>query len=175
MKISKSIILDALTEKDASTMFTWVNDRKQVIFNTYYKPVHEGQHLEWFESIQKRKDIKFFGIRLRETRELIGSCQLHSINLIHRSAELQIRIGKVSERGQGYGTKATKLLLNYAFKDLNLHRVHLHVLCRNINAIHMYEKVGFVHEGVLRKAAHIDGCYTDLIIMGLLREEYEDN
>ena len=65
------------------------------------------------------------------------------------------------------------LLLNFAFKDLNLHRVYLHVFATNSAAIRAYEKAGFVYEGKLRSAAHIDGAYVDVVIMSVLREEYE--
>lgn len=60
-----------------------------------------------------------------------------------------------------------------ALHQIDLHRVNLHVFSTNAAAIHLYEKVGFVHEGVLRQAAHIDGRYVDVVVMGILREEYD--
>ncbi|MCK4394325.1 GNAT family N-acetyltransferase [Candidatus Bipolaricaulota bacterium] len=171
---SAHVALTPLMLADMSVMFDWINDREQVLFNAPYKPVSEGQHQAWFEAIQQRNDVVIFAIRLLETDKLIGSCQLHSINYVHRSAELQIRIGKVSKRGQGCGTEAVHLLLDFAFKDLNLQRVYLHVFSKNAAAIRVYEKAGFVREGVLRQAAHIDGRYVDAIVMGILREEYAE-
>ena len=94
------------------------------------------------------------------------------LKYVHRSAELQIRLGEAAERGQGYGTEVVRLLLDFAFKDLNLHRVYLHVFSTNTAVIRVYEKVGFVREGLLRKAAHINGAYVDVLVMGILREEY---
>ncbi len=172
MHKSAHVALGPLTPADLPVMFEWINDREQVLFNAPYKPVHAGQHQAWFDAMQQRNDMVIFGIRLVETGRLIGSCQLLNIHSVHRSAELQIRLGDVAERGHGYGTEATRLLLDFAFGDLNLHRVHLHVLSSNLAAIRMYEKVGFVSEGVLRAAAHIDGHYVDVIAMGILRERY---
>jgi methionyl-tRNA formyltransferase/RimJ/RimL family protein N-acetyltransferase len=149
------------------------NNNEQSLFYTPYKPVHESQHKAWFEDIQNRKDMVIFGIRLIKDNKLIGSCQLHSIDQVHRSAELQIRIGDTSERGQGYGIEAVRLLLEFAFNDLNLHRVYLHVFNTNRIALNLYEKAGFKKEGVLREAAHINGEYIDMSVMGILREEYE--
>jgi RimJ/RimL family protein N-acetyltransferase len=169
---SAHVVLAPLTAADLPLMFHWINDREQVLFNAPYKPVHEGQHCAWFDAIQQRNDVVIFGIRLLDLDKLIGSCQLRNINYIHRSAELQIRLGDVPERGRGYGCEATRLLLKFAFKDLNLERVYLHVFSNNAAAIRLYEKVGFVCEGVLRRAAHIDGAYVDVIVMGILREEY---
>jgi RimJ/RimL family protein N-acetyltransferase len=166
--------LAPVSPADLPVMFEWINDREQVLLNAPYKPVSESQHKEWFESIQRRTDVVIFGIRMLETNKLIGSCQLHSINYAHRTAELQIRLGHVADRGHGYGTEATRLLLDFAFKDLNLHRVYLHVFNSNAVAIRVYERVGFVREGLLREAAHINGAYVDVVVMGILRAEYVD-
>ncbi len=81
-------------------------------------------------------------------------------------------MGEVSSRGQGYGTEAVELLLDFGFRDLNLHRIYLHVFSHNAAAIRVYEKSGFVREGLLRQTAYIDGEYRDVILMGIIREEY---
>jgi RimJ/RimL family protein N-acetyltransferase len=169
---SAHVTLAALRPEDSPTLFQWINDRELVLFNSAYRPVSQGEHDAWFESIRERSDVFIFGIRLCETDQLIGSCQLHSINSISRSAELQIRLGVSNERGKGYGTEAVKLLLQFAFSELNLHRVYLHVFATNPRAIQVYEKCGFVREGLLREAAFIDDRFVDVLVMGILREEY---
>lgn len=166
------VLLAPLVAADLPVMFEWINDREQVLFNAPYTPVSEAQHKAWFDAIQQQKDTAIFGIRLLKGGALIGTCQLHNINSVHRTAELQIRLGEKKERGRGYGTEAVSVLLDFAFKDLNLNRVYLHVFATNEAALRVYEKVGFVREGVLRKAAHIDGDYVDIVVMGILRDEY---
>ncbi len=168
---SENVYLASLTQDDSSIMFKWINSREDVLFNAPYKPISDSQHNRWFESITQRNDVVIFGIRLIETDELVGSCQLLNINYIHRHAELQIRLGETARRGKGFGTQAVKLLLDFAFNDLNLQRIYLHVFVTNQRAIRVYEKVGFVQEGVLRKHVHIDGKYVDLAVMGILRSE----
>jgi len=169
---AEHVSLTPLEVDDLPALAVWINEREEVLLNAPYKPVHEGQRKAWFESIQQRNDLVLFGIHLLKDNKLIGSCRLHSINHVHRSTELQIRIGEPSQRGQGCEMEAVRLLLGFAFKDLNLHRVYLNVFSTNTSAIHLYEKVGFVCEGLLRKAAHIDGVYVDVVTMGILREEY---
>lgn len=161
-----------MTTADIPILWKWVNHRQDVLLNAPYKPISHKQHQEWFETILASSEVVIFGIRLKNTQKLIGTCQLHSINYIHRSAELQIRVGEPAYRGNGHGTEAIGLLLDFAFKDLNLQRVYLHVFKDNETALRSYKKIGFVREGLLRKAAHINGAYIDVVIMGILRDEY---
>jgi RimJ/RimL family protein N-acetyltransferase len=167
-----SIVLTPLREADLPRLFDWINDRHEVLFNAAYKPVLQSQHRAWFESLGERRDLVIFAIRLGSDDALVGTCQLRHLDLTHRNAELQIRLGDPGQRGHGYGTQAVRLLLDFAFRDLNLHRVYLHVFETNAAAIRAYEKAGFVREGILRQAAHIDGAYVDIAVMGKLREEH---
>lgn len=169
---STQITLTPLRPGDLPAMYEWINNRELVILNGPFRPVGVAEHEAWFNSVQQRPDVVIFAIRLLEDDKLIGSCQLHSINRTHRSAELQIRLGDASQHGKGYGTEAVRLLLEFAFKDLNLRRVYLHVFSTNLAAIRVYEKAGFVKEGVLRKAAYIDGQHKDILLMAILQEEY---
>lgn len=171
---STRICLTPLHDEDAPLMFAWINDRELRRLNGPYRPVHPGEHRAWFDGVQRRSDLVIFGIRLREADRLIGTCQLHDIHSVHRSAELQIRIGDAENRGKGYGTEAARLLLDFAFGDLNLRRVQLHAFVDNTAALRCYEKVGFVREGLLRQAAYVDGRYVDVVTMGLLREGHAD-
>jgi RimJ/RimL family protein N-acetyltransferase len=166
--------LTELRHNDSQILFHWINSREQVLFNAPYKPVHESQHQAWFESVQKRSDMVIFGVRLIETDQLIGTCQLHSIDVVSRSAELQIRLGEVETRNKGYGTEAIRLLLKFGLRDLNLHRIYLHVFATNMPAIRVYEKSGFVREGLLRQAVYLNGRYEDIVLMSILRDEFKD-
>jgi RimJ/RimL family protein N-acetyltransferase len=172
MDKTAQVVLTPVTTADLPVLLDWINDREQVLFNSPYKPVSRQQHEEWFAAVQRRSDMVLFGVRLTETAELIGTCQLHTIHPVHRSAELQIRLGKTSQRRKGYGTQAVRLLLEFAFRDLNLRRVYLHVFATNLAALRVYEKVGFTREGLLREAAFINGEYVDVVVMGILLEEY---
>jgi RimJ/RimL family protein N-acetyltransferase len=171
MPRGKLVELTPLTDADSDAMLRWINERDLVLLSSAYRPVDEAHHREWFSSIRKRADVVIFGIREVAGGRLVGSCQLLGINPTHRKAELQIRIGEADARGRGYGREAVDLLLDFAFGDLNLHRVELTVLEGNEPAIKTYLSAGFAREGVMRQAAHIDGRYVDLVFMGILRDE----
>ena len=161
--------LAPLTDADSSQLFDWINDRELVILSAPFRPVHQPDHDAWFRDIRSRKDVAIFGIRRSDDHRLVGSCQLHSIDTGQGSAELQIRIGVASARGMGVGTAACRALLRHAFDDLNLRRVHLHVLDTNIAAKRLYEKVGFRVQGVERDAVFIDGRSRALVTMAISR------
>jgi RimJ/RimL family protein N-acetyltransferase len=74
--------------------------------------------------------------------------------------------------GKGAGTEAARLMLEYGFNVLELHRIDLEVFTFNPRAIHVYEKLGFKREGVRREVLLLEGTYHDSIVMGLLRYEY---
>lgn len=162
--------LAAITDADRERLFEWINDREEVLHNAGYTPVHESDHVDWFNSVRNRPDVVIFAIRMVSDGRLIGSCQLRDIDHRHATAELQIRIGTPDDRGRGYGTQAVRLLLLHAFRDLNLARVQLRVFATNARALRAYEKAGLTKEGVLRSAAYIDGARYDVVIMGILRD-----
>jgi RimJ/RimL family protein N-acetyltransferase len=78
-------------------------------------------------------------------------------------------IGDRGAWGKGYGTEALRLALQYAFDELNLHRLTLTVIDYNERAIALYEKAGFRREGVFREFGQRDGKRYDMYLYGLLR------
>ena len=103
----------------------------------------------------------------------IGITAFHRIDWVSKMAILYIAIADSENRSKGFGSEATKLIIDYAFNTLNLNRIQLHVAIENEKAITVYKKSGFVIEGTLRQAMFRDGKYHDFYVMGLLKEEYQ--
>ncbi len=103
----------------------------------------------------------------------IGDIGLMDIDWRTRAAEVGILIGEKSFWNQGYGSEAMRLMLKHAFDTLNLNRVFLRVYDHNPRAIRAYEKVGFVHEGRMRQARYYAGEYFDVLLMSVLRSEWQ--
>ena len=89
-----------------------------------------------------------FAIYQTTTWELIGMTGLVHIDHVNRIAEFFIMIGAAQHRGRGYGTEATRLLLDHAFLGLGLLNVELRVFAYNLAGIRAYEKAGFRRIGV---------------------------
>ncbi len=100
-----------------------------------------------------------------------GLVELVEIDYIHRRAEFQIIIAP-NFQGRGYALSATRIAINYAFRVLNLHKVYLVVDQHNLVAVHIYEKCGFVREGILREEFFSNGKYIDAYRMGIIQTDY---
>ena len=114
-----------------------------------------------------------FAIRLRDEEQILGTVGLDEIEWTNRVASLGIGIGDSENWGKGYGTEATRLLVDYAYNELNLYRLQLTVFEFNARAISLYEKMGFRREGNFREFIERDGKRHDMLLYGLLRSEWE--
>ena len=99
--------------------------------------------------------------------EFVGSVGRHGIDARGRKAELAIWIAR-QHWDKGYGTDAVRTASRFAFREMNLQRIFLHVYDTNPRGIRAYERVGFKEEGRLRRAQFVGGRYVDVIVMGLL-------
>jgi RimJ/RimL family protein N-acetyltransferase len=116
-----------------------------------------------------------FAIRTLTDDKIIGFADLDYMNPIHGDTYMGIGIGEKEYWGKGYGSDAMNVLLRYAFNELDLHRVTLTVFAFNERAIRMYERTGFKIEGRHRGYLYRDGRRWDLVEMGILKNEWQDN
>ena len=98
---------------------------------------------------------------------------MHKVDLKNRSGVFGIIIGEHEYWSKGYGTDATRTLLDFAFGELGLHRVELEVNDFNPRAVRAYEKAGFKRDGVLRDSLYREGKFHDVFVMSILREEWD--
>jgi len=170
------IRLRGAEREDLEKFTEWVNDPEVTRGITLFLPISSIDEEKWFETaMQKPPEEKPLVIDIKEGDDwrMIGNISFFNFDWIVRSAEVGIMIGDKSVWNQGYGTETMHMLLRHAFRTLNLHRLFLRVYSHNVYAIRTYEKVGFVHEGRLRKAVFRDGEYYDLIMMSVLRDEWD--
>jgi RimJ/RimL family protein N-acetyltransferase len=105
--------------------------------------------------------------------QAVGVTAFFRIDYVSRAAIFYLALLDPQAWSKGFGGEATRLMVDYAFATLNLHRIQLHVCAENAPAIRIYEKAGFVKEGVLRQAMYRRGGYVDFWVMGILREDWE--
>jgi RimJ/RimL family protein N-acetyltransferase len=124
---------------------------------------------DWMNATRADRNAIYFVIEGPDG-EPVGVCSLESVDERARSAELGIWVGKPFW-GRGFGTDATRVLCRFGFAHMNLQRITLHVYETNPRARRVYERIGFVHEGTLRRDQFLGGRYIDVHVMGLLAED----
>jgi len=116
--------------------------------------------------------LYFFSARAIADDRVIGAILLDVASWKDRNGFVAISIGEREDWGKGFGTDLMKLLLHFAFTEVNLRRMTLTVFEYNPRAIRSYEKAGFQHEGRFRKFLHREGRRWDMLFMGILREDW---
>ncbi len=169
MLLAKHISIGPLVPEDFAALFCWANDATAARLDFAYRPIDMMAHQQWWDSLGKDPTRVVFAIRKIDRPIIIGYVLISGINSTHRSAEIGIRIGSDSDRGQGFGKEALRLAVDFCWDHLNLNRVQLVVFKHNDRAVRAYKAAGFKKEGVLRKAAFIGGEWIDLVPMAILR------
>ena len=127
---------------------------------------------KWIEKELGNEHVIVFAIRTLTDDRLIGDVGLDGLFWNHGDTFLGIGVGDREFWGKGYGSDAMRVVLRYAFTELNLRRVTLNVFEYNPRAIRAYEKLGFQQEGRVRKYLNREGRRWDLVYMGIMKEEW---
>ncbi|MBQ0746656.1 MAG: GNAT family N-acetyltransferase [Marinobacter sp.] len=169
--------LRELEPEDAVAINEWRND-PDVIINL-------GAPFRYISKVVDDKWLTlYFGNRANCVRlaicssagsKMIGAVYLLNIDWLARNCEFAIWIGDKGAQGLGAGKYATEKTLEHAFSDLNLNSVYLTVLKTNERAASLYKKIGFQIEGVRRQAVFKNGSYSDLIMMSILKTEFQSD
>ncbi|MEC1345272.1 GNAT family protein [Bacillus haynesii] len=129
------------------------------------------EHYERITSDETRYD---FAVCLKEGDRLIGDLSIMDIDRPNRKAGFRIALHSPAYLNKGYGSEAVRLAMRFTFERLHLNRLQLEVFSHNIRAMKAYEKAGFKKEGTIREALYMNEQYSDEIIMGILKREYEE-
>jgi RimJ/RimL family protein N-acetyltransferase len=116
-------------------------------------------------------DRLVLGVVDNASGDLVGEVVLAGWDEGNRSCWFRTLVGAAG-RGRGLGTEATRLVVDHGFRALGLHRITLEVYDFNPRARHVYEKVGFVHEGTGRDALLFDGEWVDVHYMAVLESDW---
>lgn len=171
--VGERIYLRPLEPSDAAAVTPWFNDPDTRRTILWHRPMTVAGEEDFLRKLAQSETDVVLGISLKADDRLIGVTGLHKIDFRDRHAEFGINLGDAAERGKGYGTEATRLIVGYAFETLNLNRVELRVYENNERAIRAYQRVGFQREGVLRRSVHREGRWMDTYVMAVLRDEWK--
>ena len=151
----------------------WYSDPEVVRLTRYQDgPMRRDEIERFFAARALGADSLAMAIHLRDGDRLIGTCALSQLDSDNGSALFHITIGEKDAWGNGYGTEATRLMIDHAFYGLGLHRIALTVFAFNERAVRTYKSVGFVVEGRAREAIWREGRWWDEIAMSVLDSDW---
>ena len=165
-------VLRPFTEADADTIWEIIQDPEVIRFT--FEPSTEltpEKLRSWYGSRSAQPDRLDLAVTDRESGEVVGEVVLYEWDPAARSCTFRTLIGPRG-RGRGIGTEATRLIVGHGFEQLGLHRIQLEVYGDNHRALRVYEKAGFVVEGVRREAAWRNGEWVDDVVMAILDREW---
>ena len=171
---TKRLLLRTLTTNDSERIEELASDY-DVAKSTLNipHPYPEGsakQFVDGIHNAEEKNEVVMFAITKKESRQLIGLINLN-LSAPFKRGELAYWIGK-QYWGKGYGTEATKALLEYGFNHLGLNKVFAASFTSNPGSWRVMEKVGLKYEGTLKQHVARFGQFYDLAYYGLLKEEF---
>jgi RimJ/RimL family protein N-acetyltransferase len=170
--ISERIFLRPFIRDDLLYIQKWSNDVELRKLIGEVAPMSRADTEKWYRELLADKDRVWFAIVLKESDRVIGHAGLLRMFKPWRSTDMTIIIGEKDEWGKGYGTEVGHLLLHYAFRQLEFHRISIGVVGFNRRALKFWESLGFKKEGVERDGYYYDNEYSDGIWMSILEDEY---
>lgn len=175
--IGEKLYLRPLEKTDLNEDYLfWVNDQEVTKYMTTgtFPTNMEGLERYYQQKLDTPTKNIILAIIDKESDKHIGNITLSNIDWVNRICELGIMIGDKSFRGKGYGTEATKLMISYAFRKLNLHKVWLGLFAEHESALKAYQNAGLQVEARFKDELYKDGKYHDRVVMGIYNTPFEN-
>ncbi|MFD0773789.1 GNAT family N-acetyltransferase [Streptomonospora algeriensis] len=161
-----------LSAEHADDFFESTRDEEiRRLTGSHRRPDHDEVR-EWCATRSDQLDRLDLAIIEEPGGRFVGALALEDLDADNESAGYRIALSAIEFTGQGLGKEATRLVLDYAFDRVRLHRVWLHVYAFNMRAIAVYRSCGFTVEGRLRDALLWDGRRHDALIMAMLESDF---
>lgn len=168
--------IDHDTHPEIESKWTHDTDFMRLMELKPVRPLSPTVVRKQYEAIEKemeeQKNLFYFTIRACEDGRLIGKALVEWVDWVRGNGFISLGIGAAEDRRKGYGSQALRMLLRYAFGELNLQRVTAVMPAYNEGAVRFFQKFGFVEEARRHKAIYSDAEFWDIISFGLLKSEW---
>lgn len=170
MSLGATIQIRKFERQDIPKKVEWINNPNNNQFLHYDIPISVCRTEKWFE-MHIGDDTRFDAI-IEVDGVPVGTIGLLSIDKKNSKAEYYIALGEEKYKGKGIAKQASEMILEYGFITLKLNRIYLLTEDENIVAQKLFERIGFVKEGLIRQDIFSHGRYVNRIMYGLLREDW---
>ncbi|MBI2524605.1 MAG: GNAT family N-acetyltransferase [Candidatus Rokubacteria bacterium] len=170
--VGERVYLRAVQQSDAGETYGgWLNDPEVTRYTeSRFFPTTADKLREYVRALEGSRDSIFLAIVDRRTQQHVGNIKLGPIDWIHRLGDIGLLIGDKSVWGRGYATEAIRLVSDYAFRRLNLHKLTAGCYSTNLGSIRAFEKAGFHEEARRPRHYYSEGAYVDLVYLAAMNE-----
>jgi len=165
------LLLREVTNEDARDMLSYLSD-KDVVKHMGLEPFQSVEdaldEIGWYQSIYKDGSGIRWGITLKDSTKVIGSCGFLNRNSKHHRAEIGFELSK-EYWGKGIASEALEAVLKFGFNHCSFERIEALIEPANVSSQKLVEKQGFQKEGLLRHYEFTCGKYDDLYMYSILR------
>jgi len=148
------------------------NEKAALLLGGVHHTYTSEDIVNWINFHNNNKEEVLLVVEDKAAGKLIGHVGLYKIDRIAKKTEYGILLADDDSRGKGYGTKATKLMVDYAFRTMGIHKVTAEVLSENAPSVAMFKKCGFSIDGCLRDDVFKNDRYYDVLSMSIIETEY---
>lgn len=167
-----TVVLRPIVASDAAAMWAALHDDEARRLTGTRRRFSRDQIDRWAATRIDQDDRLDLAVTERATGAWAGELAILDWSPEDHSCAFRIALD-AGARGRGIGTEATRLIVDHVFEHLPIHRIGLDVFAFNERARATYAKVGFRAEGVLRDALRWDGTHHDIVLMSILRPDWE--
>lgn len=168
------ITLRAISMKDANMLMELINDAEteKMLGGSSFPISIEGQE-KWIAAQTGRTDVLRCIVTLKEDDAGLGTVILSDIDEKNGLAQVHIKMSRETGRGKGYGTDALRTIVSYAFDEMRLNCVYAEVLEYNQPSQRLFEKCGFIKDGVLRSRVFKNGKFVNVYSYSIIKKDLD--
>ena len=175
---SERLLLRNLTSQDVPDVFEIYSDPEVMLYfdDRYaFQELSEAeQMISGYNGAIHDKTGMRWGIVLKASGKLIGTCGFHAISDYHKRIEIGYDLNR-NFWGNGFMSEALSLIIDHAYNHSDVNRIEAYVETPNKASRSLLEKLGFRMEGILREHEMCRGNLIDIQILSLLRKEWKKN
>ncbi|MGG1572569.1 GNAT family N-acetyltransferase [Fictibacillus sp. NRS-1165] len=170
---TERLILREVTTEDAKDLFIYLSDQevvKHMGLEPYQTIEGTGAEIKWYQSIYEEGTGIRWGITLKDSGRVIGSCGFLNRHPKHFRTEIGFELSK-DYWGKGIAGEALEAVVEYGFQHFQLERIEALIEPENLASQRLVEKQGFIREGLLRHYEYTCGKFDDLYMYSILKED----
>ena len=171
---SERLYLRPIKKSDAEDLYEIFSDSDVMRYYDLlpFKSMDEAKRqADFFMQGLKNKTMVRWGIELKESKKLVGTCGFFSFSKDDKKAEMGYELNK-NFQGQGIMSEAIRLILDFIFSATDINRIEAFIEPPNLASQNLVKKIGFVKEADLREYELCRGSLIDISLWALLRADW---